>query len=231
MCKDTSSEKEYNCGKEWSDYLKLARERPDIFVNSDHISIIMDKETIIKYEQQTGKRIGVIYHSAYNILVVDLVRDMNGNIFTYERIIPSVNRGAVVIMTKDKDKFVLLKQYRHALRDYQYGFPRGFGESGITVIENARKEVAEELNATINNITFLGEVVADSGLCGNKVAIFMCEVEGTKLKYGYEGIDEIIMLSENEISEWICQGKINDGYTLAAYAQYRARELSIVCDK
>ena len=41
-------------------------------------------------------------------------------------------------------RFVLLRQYRHAIREFQYGFPRGFGEAGVSVEENVREEIQEE---------------------------------------------------------------------------------------
>lgn len=60
--------------------------------------------------------------------------------------------------------------------------------------------------------------MSDSGLCGNVVSIYQCEVEAYELVEGYEEILEIVELTEEEMKEWIHSGKVNDGFTLAAYA-------------
>ena len=73
-------------------------------------------------------------------VVVDVVRAKNGSLFAYERLMNRVMRGAVVIVPYYNGKYILLRQYRHALREYQYGFPRGFGEEGMSAKENAGKE-------------------------------------------------------------------------------------------
>ena len=40
---------------------------------------------------------------------------------------------------------------------------------------------------------------------------------------GYEGIENLILLTADEIDAYIAEGKIDCGYTLAAWAQYRAK--------
>lgn len=117
--------------KEWRDYLDLAEERPELFKASSRLQIIMDYESVQQFERNTDKKIGVVYRSAYNLLVVDLVENMKGERFAYERLIPAVKKGAIVSIPVYDDKFVLLKQYRHAMRAFQYAFPRGFGEEGL----------------------------------------------------------------------------------------------------
>lgn len=83
-------------------------------------------------------------------MVADLVytidKDNNKNYFAYERIIPKAkNNSSVVIVPIYEDKIILLKQYRHALRDYQYSLPRGYGEDTVQVENNVKKELSEEI--------------------------------------------------------------------------------------
>ena len=37
---------------------------------------------------------------------------------------------------------------------------------------------------------------------------------------GYEGIQKTILLSERELGDWIKRGRIDDGFTLAAYSLF-----------
>lgn len=202
--------------KEWIKYLELMKSRPDQFVNSGILDIVTDEETVSRFEAQTGKKIGVIYESPYHILAVDLVREKEGRIFAYERVLPAVEKGAVVAVPVYDGKFVLLRQYRHALRREQYAFPRGFAEPGISPEENLKKELKEEINGVTDHISFLGHVIADSGFDSNSVSIFLCSLKSVEFQLDHEGIQEIILLTPEELRQWIKAGKIDDGFTLSA---------------
>jgi len=201
--------------KEWYDYLELIKERPEEFLERNEMNIVVDEKKVTEYEQQTGKTIGVIYKSNYHLLIVDLIEE-DGKYYTYERLLPSVKEEAVVAIPIYNNKFVLLKQFRHTLRDFQYAFPRGGGEPGISAEENVKKEVVEEIGAKVLDTKFVGTIVADSGFCGNKVYVYKCVVENVELKYHYEGIEDVILLSKEELKQWIKEGKITDGFTLSA---------------
>lgn len=211
----------YEQTTEWKNYCALMEERPEAFRNTGNIDIITDVNQVEAFVEQTGKKIGVIYHSEYNLWVVDLVKGADGTYFAYERLLPAVVRGAVVTIPRYEGKYILLRQYRHALRDYQYAFPRGFGEDGITPEKNAGKEIAEELGAIVTGTKFLGNIVADSGCCGNPVDVYLCDITKPQLKEGYEGIHDVCEIEESELRRWIREGKITDGFSLAAWALLR----------
>lgn len=209
---------------EWIKYKKMMEERPQHFVVSNELQIIVDEKKVTDFENKTGITIGINYESAYRIMVVDLVFD-GKNYFAYERILPAVDTGAVVIVPIYKGKFIILKQFRHALRDYQYAFPRGFASEGLSAEENCKKELREELGCETKEISFLGTMVADSGLSGDKVNVYLCNIDSYKECQGYEGIRQVVELSLSEYKEYVAKGKINDGYSLAAYAMYVSKGL------
>lgn len=205
-------------GIEWEKYLELKKERPKLFLNNGNIKIVFDEKIVENYQIETGKKIGVLYDSEYNMLVVDLVYEIEGKYFSYERILPKVKKGAVVIVPKYKDKYILLKQYRHAIRDMQYSFPRGFGEEDLNSEENVVKEIYEELSARATNIKYLGSVIADSGLMGNKVSVYECVIDHYAQKEANEGIVDIVEVSYEKLIEMVKQEEIDDGFTLSAIA-------------
>ena len=204
----------------WEDYVKLMEERPESFINSDQIYIVKEEEVVKRFFKETGKKVGVVYRSEYNIFLVDLIRSESGNLYTYERLLPTVKKGAVVMLTSYNGKFLLLNQYRHALREYQYSFPRGFGTDGVDVEDNARKELKEETGGLVEDFIKLGTIVADSGLSGNKVSVYACMISGISLQYQYEGIKEFIEVTQEELEQMIIEGKITDGFTLSAYSLF-----------
>lgn len=199
------------------------QQRPESFVNNGQLTILTDEPSVEAFEQQHRKTIGVVYESPFNIMVVDLVESPDKKCFAYERLLPAVSKKAVVAVPVYDGKFILLNQYRHALRRKQYAFPRGFAEPGISPAGNVLKELREELGAEVKSYKQLGTAVADSGISGNEVSVFLCELEKVELKYQHEGIESFIMLTEKELTEWISDGKIDDGFTLAAFCLYRSQ--------
>lgn len=204
--------------KEWLRYKELMRECPDSFINNGQLIILTDERIVEEFEHQSCKTIGVVYESSFHLMVVDLVETPNGKRFSYERLLPAINKGAVVAVPIYKGKLVLLKQYRHAIRRTQYSFPRGFAETGISAVDNVLKELREELGAEVESYKQLGTVIADSGINGNEVSVFLCELQNLELKYGYEEIESFVTLTKEELVKWISDGKIDDGFTLAAFS-------------
>ncbi|MCM1219109.1 MAG: NUDIX hydrolase [Lachnospiraceae bacterium] len=126
----------------------------------------------------------------------------------------------MVIISKYNNQYVLIKQFRHAIGDYQLAFPRGYGEPDITIEENVKKEIFKELNTNAYKIEHIGTVIADSGICGEKVNIVQCEVDKPNVDGVYEGITKFVLLSAEEIESLIKSKKINDGFTLSAWSLY-----------
>lgn len=144
--------------------------------------------------------------------------------FPYERIVSPNGKNGVVMIPKYKNNFLLLNQYRHAPRKMQYSFPRGFSEDNSTSSENAARELKEEIGATIvNEPILLGNVISDSGLTGNRVDVYLVEIESFQQnQLIHEGIKQIIEIPVNKMDDWIRQGKIDDGFSLSAYALYQS---------
>ncbi|MEE1410362.1 MAG: CpsB/CapC family capsule biosynthesis tyrosine phosphatase [Eubacterium ramulus] len=178
-----------------------------------------DPKELYAFAQKSGRRIGIVYESHYHLMVVDVVRAKNGSLFAYERLMNRVMRGAVVIVPYYNGKYILLRQYRHALREYQYGFPRGFGEEGISAKENAGKELWEELGVQAEKWKSFGKIVPDSGAMSSKADVFLAELNEAPQVIQEEEIVGHIALDWEQLGEWIRDGKITDGFTLAAYAK------------
>ena len=219
---------------EWRLYEELMRARPTQFRQDPALRIETDLAQICHFEHEQlqpavkkaaeneaapeGIRgiAGMRYRSPYSMLVTDLVVDDKGKQFLYERTLPAVEEPAVVCITVQDGKFVLLEQFRHSMRKKQLAFVRGYGESGLSGEENAKKEIGEELGAEVHAIRLLGEVVADSGKDGSQAAVYYCEITGAICREGYEGIIALRYFTPDELKEQVRQGKIDDGFTLAA---------------
>ncbi|MCD8117315.1 MAG: NUDIX hydrolase [Oscillospiraceae bacterium] len=213
--------------KSWQEYLSLMEERPELFRQNDGLRIITALADICAYERRTGQIIGVRYRSPYYMLVQDLVQNAQGEVFFYDRLLPAVPAGAVAMLPVYQGKYVLLHQFRHAIRDYQYGFPRGFGEPGLSPEENAQKELREELGGRAARIELLGTIYPDSGLTSTGVSVYRCDMESVSLQADHEQIENIVFLSSDELQQWVRDGKITDSFTLAAILLLKAKETKL----
>lgn len=175
---------------------------------------------LLRMEELFHQKYGLVYRSLWNTLLVDPILSANESFFPYERVLPTSNDG-VVMVTKHNNNFILLRQFRHAIRREQYSFPRGFAEPDSTPEENAVRELQEEIGALITKETVpIGRISPDSGLTSSCAFVFMVEIDEYRKSSGHEGIKEIIEVTEAELKELISEGSIDDGFTLGAYQLY-----------
>ena len=198
-------------------YLELAVRRPEEFANAGELDVVLDARRMLDYERATGERLGVIHASPYRIFVVDLV-ERDGELFAYERLLAASEGTSVVVVPRLGDRFVLLRQYRHAIRGWQLAFPRGFGETGVSAADNARKELREELGAEALELEFLGEICPESGTIGVRAAAFSARIDSVDVTVGYEEIGGYLAVTAPELREMARGGELDDALTLAAFA-------------
>ena len=183
----------------------------------------------LRLEELYGYDFGVVYNSRYNTMVVDpvvtLKKTKDRPFYPYERIVPTSGKDGVVMIPRYNGRFILIRQFRHAIREEQYSFPRGFAENGGGSNENAVRELQEELNVhEILAQKQLGRVAADSGLTSTQAYIFLIDLKDYDPQIGHEGITEAVSLTETELDEWISEGKINDSFTLSAWSLYKHKQ-------
>lgn len=201
-------------------YFRLLQERPEEFIGSLQGEIVKDSALMEKIMMQENRALGVVYDSPYHLMVVDLLRTSDGRYQFYERVMNTVQNPSVVIIPIYHESFILLHQYRHAMQDMQYAFPRGFGEIGLSAEENACKELQEELGCEVEKVECLNSIVADSGLCGHAVSVCVAKLNDFETKKDYESIVDTIVLTESEMMEWIDKGKIDDAFTISAFCMW-----------
>ena len=175
---------------------------------------------LLRQEEVQHCKYGLVYESAYHKILVDPIVGGENGYFPYERVIPAKGNG-VVMVTMCNGKFILLRQYRHAIRREQYGFPRGFAETNLSADANAQKELAEELDAKPIVQIPLGKIAPDSGLTGGCAEVFLMEIDHYSPAKGREGIQSHAELTEAELERMIADGAVDDGFTLGAYTLYK----------
>lgn len=207
-------------------YFKLMGEQPELFKNGQGCvyHIITDLKQIEAYEKESGQEIGVVFEDRFFIMIRDLV-EANGNVFGYDRLTePNAKSASVILAINENDEVVLMKQYRHALRQFSYEIPRGFGKCNLSSEENAAKELSEELNCQVEKLDYLGKLHSNTGLSGVSVSAYVAKVRNIEgAPYGYEGIAKYYLTSIPKMHELIASGEITDGFTLGAFVKYLSK--------
>ena len=172
-----------------------------------------------RLEELFHYRFGMAYRSNYNTMIVDPVEGGENGYYPYDRLVPSSGRDGVVMVTVHNGNYVLLQQFRHALRKAQYAFPRGFAEADEEPMQSAIREVNEEMNAVVTKAPkLLGRLAPDSGLSSTCVYVYLVEIDSYEIQKGHEGIIDCIEIPADEFKDWIMAGNTDDGFTLGAYS-------------
>ena len=207
-------------------YMELVQARPELFLQSELIPLVLDESEMRSFEASSGKPMGVVYdNSPYYMVLADLCRGKKG-CFSYARVVSCNPKSAgTVAIPYCQGHFGLISIFRHGPRKKMLEFPRGFAElPGLTLEENMRKELSEELGITPDNCTIvsIGHIVADSGLVSASARVFLAEFDSLPetVLSGEEGITKFQWFTEAQFRKMIAKDMITDGFTLSAFAKY-----------
>lgn len=131
--------------------------------------------------------------------------------------------GAVVLpITQDK-KVILLNIYRKVIHKYVFEAPRGYREKGENTRVTAERELMEEISGKSDHYLSLGSVYPDTGLIDGQADLYLAlntilVQDGLQAE---EGIHSIHIIDFYEAYQMAVEGKITDGYTIAALMRSR----------
>ena len=115
--------------------------------------------------------------------------------------------GVVIIATVETPegrKVVVTKEYRAPINDYEYGFPAGLIEPGMSEEETVKKELKEETGLDLVKITDKSnQVYSSAGLTDESIVIYFVEAEGEVTQDHLEDSEDIetLLFGVEEIQE------------------------------
>lgn len=169
------------------------------------------KKEIYKILKSETKYKGKVLH-----LVVDRIKFPDGREAERESIL---HFGAVgLVPITDKDEVILVRQYRHALKDYLLEIPAGKLSKGEDPLKCAERELQEEIGEKANKIVKLAEFFTSPGYSNEYFYLYLAlDLEESKLKSEdiEEEFMEIVKIPMSEVFKKIDEGKICDGKTIA----------------
>lgn len=124
--------------------------------------------------------------------------------------------GAVVILAeKEKQKIILVRQFRKAVEEILLELPAGTLEPEEEKIECARREVEEETGYLANTWRTIMDFYSAPGFCSEKLTLFYArDLIKTKSNTDQDEFIEIIEVDREEVSLLIKERKIRDAKSL-----------------
>jgi ADP-ribose pyrophosphatase len=218
--------------------LEFAKAHPDLFTNPPGAGfvILLGEDEIRDAESQMAQllkfkqlpiewaQVGIAYRDQYRMILRDAVRFPNGISGTYVRIVKDGVPG-VIVFPVYQGQILLIRHFRHSTRTWHIEVPRGYGEEGSSSEENARRELKEEIGATISRLIALGQAYPDTGALSEHNNFFYAEVETYGAIEADEAIVELLPTPISEFERMIRENEIEDGFTLTAYGLAKAKGL------
>ncbi|HWK96703.1 MAG TPA: NUDIX hydrolase [Pseudolabrys sp.] len=219
-------------------YRELLASNPELFGNPDGCptkllfnadEIDQAKRDVLVQRQGWGwpvndLRVGVVAEDPYiGYVIRDAVRFYDGKLGLYNRVVAS--GGIVVLPILPDGSIALIRIFRHPARRWFLEAPQGLVLPGAEPAEEARREMMEEMGATVDELTPLGVVYTSTALTSENLKMFAARISSFGDPQRSEGIESIQTIAKGDIDRLVLDGTITDGPTMSLILRARIRGL------
>jgi ADP-ribose pyrophosphatase len=124
--------------------------------------------------------------------------------------------AAAMVPMLNREEVILIKQYRHAIREFIWEIPAGTLDPQESPIHCARRELIEETGYSSNSWHQLGTITPLPGCSNERIHIFLA----TDLQPAKQALDKDELLNVHSMKlkkavQMILSGEIQDGKTIS----------------
>jgi ADP-ribose pyrophosphatase len=124
--------------------------------------------------------------------------------------------AAAMVPMINNEEVVLIKQYRHAIREFIWEIPAGTLDLNESPLSCARRELIEEIGYSATDWHQLGTITPLPGCSNERIHIFLA----LDLKPAEQNLDDDEMINVHKMNfsealQMIESGKISDGKTIS----------------
>jgi ADP-ribose pyrophosphatase len=125
------------------------------------------------------------------------------------------HKSAVCVLAVNKDKLLLVRQYRKAIEEFLYELPAGILNIAEEPQEGALRELEEETGYRAESIKLLYEFYTSPGFSNEKVYLFEAyELIFKAVNFDEDECIETIEVTKEEAKKMLQTGRITDSKTL-----------------
>jgi ADP-ribose pyrophosphatase len=135
--------------------------------------------------------------------------------------------GAVVLLPRQEDgSLLLIKQYRHSVRQKLFELPAGTLEPGEEPLACAQRELAEETGYVATTWQDLGQLHPAPGFCSEvQHCFFATGLSACQAAPDEDEIIEVVPMSATQVEQAIRDGSMTDAKSIALYTRAKLRGL------
>ncbi|MFE2524826.1 NUDIX hydrolase [Streptomyces sp. NPDC059382] len=163
---------------------------------------------------------------------VEVYANRFGHLYNDEVVFPGGTEGrylrwqwsqqGVVVVPVGPQGMALLPMYRYPVGAVSLEFPRGGCVPGEAPEVAAARELAEESGLVAASVRSIGLLHADTGLIGTQTHVCLADVHPVQRSSATpdasESVAEPVWASRDTMTEWLQEGRITCGITIAAFA-------------
>ncbi len=157
--------------------------------------------------------------------VEDEVELPSGKQITYQYI---KSPGSVTIVAvNDAGELIVVREYRYLLNDESLELPAGMIDVGMTALETAHKELAEEVGLKAASMEYVGQAIVATGSVQGAAYVFIAKglTSAEKALEETEQIETLTMTPQ-AFDEAVARGEVKASHVLIAWALVRSRILA-----
>ena len=156
----------------------------------------------------------------------------DGRAGRYNKVTVGEGHGVVVVPVsrwRGITRVALVEQYRYPVGHTTFEFPRG--GSVDDSFDEAARELAEETELVASTSRKLGVIHPDTGIMTNDIAVWMSTHDGDPVHSPYVEEETGARFRWYDLGEFdalVTSGRVTCGITLAAFALFSVRNLSLM---
>ncbi|MDH3252041.1 MAG: NUDIX hydrolase [Ignavibacteria bacterium] len=160
----------------------------------------------------------VVVENAWWVYKKDLYELPSGSRGVYNYV--HSNGSSMVIPVRENGTIIMVKQYRYLCELESLEFPAGGVKKGITHDQTARDELVEETGFSARQLVLVSRFNPYNGVTNEMCHVYVArELQQVGSAPDETEDFEIVMLTPAEIDEYIRNGTIWDGMSIAAWCQ------------
>lgn len=127
--------------------------------------------------------------------------------------------AALIVPFLDKDKIIILKQFRPVVKSFLYELPAGTCSEGETFLSCAKREIVEETGYSAKRFSLLGKIYPVPGYSTEVIYIFKAQDLIKKAcSHEHDEFIQPLIMNKAKVRKFFKSGKIVDAKTISALA-------------